>query len=526
MALVPSKYKIAHSKKLGRYLVTTKNVAPGEVIIREEPIVVGPMTYNKGYCFCFACLRSLPKMSARNRYTCSRCNFAPLCSVACEVRTNHHTDDECQIFRDNRELLAETGIDATKILLALRLWLTKYRNPIIWERINHIEAHLNKRIGTPVWTERKVEVVDVIRKLRMPDKIETPSAELMQKLCGILDVNAFELRSPGILDNLLLRGLYIEATLMAHDCRGNTHLTVDDNFQLTVYASIPIKQDEPILFNYTSSLLGTAERRQHLRERKYFECECPLCKDPSELQSNLSSVLCPRCKEEFVRMQDTSVIVPYERTSRWQCQMCKRTYGGRLIRATLNICKTLIDECEDIDVKIIDDLLKRLSRSLHTNHFLMLSLKQKLLTACRREITSLNPRRKIVQKMLDICKEVYDVLNIVEPGISRSKGIMLYEIHLSMIILANQSYSTREISSAQLVFRLKEARDFLKKALTMLLLEPATTPEGKLAKRALEELRTLNQNINDVKSLPPEESKIHACERKSKRAKEQGKKIK
>ncbi|KAL6439687.1 hypothetical protein ACFW04_004037 [Cataglyphis niger] len=496
MALSPSKYKIAHSKKLGRYLVTTKNVAPGEVIIREEPIAVGPMTYNKGYCFCFACLRSLPKISAENRYTCSRCNFAPLCSVACEVRTNHHTDDECQIFKDNRELLTETRIDATKILLALRLWLIKYRNPIIWEKINHMEAHLEKRIGTPVWKEREIDVVNVIQKLRMPDKIEIPSVELIQKLCGILDVNAFELRSPGVLDNLLLRGLYIEATLMAHDCRGNTHLTVDDNFQLTVYASVPIKQDESILFNYTSSLLGTIERKQYLQEGKYFECECPLCEDPYELQSNLSSVLCPRCKKGFVGMKDTSVIAPYERGSRWQCQMCKKTYGGRLIRATLNICKTLVDECEDIDVK-------------------------KLLTACRREMTSLNPRRKIAQKMLDTCKEIYDVLDIVEPGISRSKGIMLYEIHLPMIILANQSYSASEISSMQLVCRLEEARDFLKKALTMLFLEPTTTPEGKLAKRALEELRTLNQNISDVKSLPPEKPKVHA-----RRAKEQRKKIK
>lgn len=97
---------------------------------------------------------------------------------------------------------------------------------------------------------------------------------------------------------------------------------------------------------------------------------------------------------------------------------------------------------------------------------------------------------------------------------------MLYEIHLPMIILANQSYSASEISSRQLVCRLEEARDFLKKALTMLLLEPATTPEGKLAKRALEELRILNQNISDVKSLPPEKPKVHA------RAKEQRKKIK
>lgn len=89
----------------------------------------------------------------------------------------------------------------------------------------------------------------------VPDEIEPPSAELIQKLCGILDANTFELRSPGVLDGLFLRGLYVEAALMPHDCRGNTHLTVDDDFQLCVYASVAIRENQPILFNYTSSLL-------------------------------------------------------------------------------------------------------------------------------------------------------------------------------------------------------------------------------------------------------------------------------
>lgn len=219
-----AKYKVAHSNKLGRYLMTAKNIAPGEVIIREEPIAVGPMMYKKD-CFCFACMRTLPKIGKGRQYVCSRCNFAPLCSVACEVRTNHHTNEECQIFKDNRDLLTESGIDVARILLALRLWLIKHKNPAVWEKIDRMEAHLDKRIGTPVWNDREVNVVNVIRRLRIPAEIEPPSAELMQKLCGILDVNAFELRSPGALDGFLLRGLYIEVTLMAHDCRGNTHVT-------------------------------------------------------------------------------------------------------------------------------------------------------------------------------------------------------------------------------------------------------------------------------------------------------------
>ena len=80
------------------------------------------------------------------------------------------------------------------------------------------------------------------------------AGELLQKISGILDVNSFELRPPGGLGDFLLRGLYINTSLIAHDCRGNTHVTVDDKFQLTVFASLPIQEGDTIYFNYTSSL--------------------------------------------------------------------------------------------------------------------------------------------------------------------------------------------------------------------------------------------------------------------------------
>lgn len=77
------------------------------------------------------------------------------------MRATHHTNDECSILGENRDLLAENGIDATGILLALRLWLIKCSNPTVWEKIDHMEAHLDKRMGTPVWKDREVNVVNV-----------------------------------------------------------------------------------------------------------------------------------------------------------------------------------------------------------------------------------------------------------------------------------------------------------------------------------------------------------------------------
>jgi hypothetical protein len=80
--------------------------------------------------------------------------------------------------------------------------------------------------------------------------------ELMQRICGILDVNSFEVRGPPSMsgERERLRGVYLRAALMAHDCVANTHLAVDDDFQMTVHASITIPQGQPIYFNYTCAM--------------------------------------------------------------------------------------------------------------------------------------------------------------------------------------------------------------------------------------------------------------------------------
>ncbi|XP_017880186.1 SET domain-containing protein SmydA-8-like [Ceratina calcarata] len=504
------KYKVSQSEKLGRYLQAAKDLNPGEVILRETPITVGPITSSKDL-LCLSCLRSLPKIKKVPQYVCSRCKIAPLCGTACEERGRHHTVDECEIFQANKLRLSASNIeDITGVLLPLRLWLLK-RNTELWTRIESLEAHMDKRRDTPVWIDREESVVNVMKSLGLVSEDDASVLETLQRLCGVLDVNTFELRSPGGLDGLLLRGLYLEASLMAHDCRGNTHLTVDDNFQLTVYASLPIKQGDTIFFNYTSSLLGTLGRREHLLGGKYFECECSLCKDPYELGSYMSSILCPRCRRGYIGMQNPLTKFPFEKVTRWRCEKCRGSIGGRLVRATLNISRSLIDDVDEGDIEELESLTTKLLKSFHPNHFLMLALKQKLLAAYRREVSTPNPRKKILRKMLNACKDMHDVLEIVEPGISRLKGIMLYEMHLPLVLLANRSYSANEISPTELASRLEEAGGLLKKSLTMLLLEPADTPEGKLAKRALQELKGLNQNIIDVKTFAerPRKNKSH-----------------
>lgn len=502
-----SKYKICQSEYLGRYLVAAKNISAGEVIIREDPVAVGPVAFNNKSSLCFACLRLLSAPSKKSHYICTKCNVARLCDHFCESSLGHHTKEECDLLKSNKTLYSENIYQFTEILMHLRIWLIKIKNSDLWEQLNIMEDHSTKRRNTEVWQEREENVVNVFRKLKLIEENDENAGELVQKICGILDVNSFELRSPGGIGESPLRGLYIKTALIAHECRGNTHITVDDKFQLTVFASLPIQQGETICFNYTSSLLGSAERREHLREGKYFECKCSTCLDPIEGGSYLSSIICPKCRKGFVSIKDPLTSNPYDKRTNWECGSCKSIYFGCLIKSTLEISKSLISEIEASDTKGVENLLKTLSTTFHTNHFLLLNLKQKLLTQYRRELTSPNPQKKILLKMFQLCKEIHSVLEITEPGISRVKGIMLYEMHFPVAILANRAYAANEISSHDLLLKLEEAEGLLKKALKMLLLEPATTPEGILTKRALQELKILCQNIDDVKALSLQETK-------------------
>lgn len=79
-------------------------------------------------------------------------------------------------------------------------------------------------------------------------------------------MNTFEVRPLGVVnENDCMRGLYLQAALMAHDCVGNTLLAVDEEYILTVHSTRFIKKGEPIYFNYTNSLMVSIYNIEKLR---------------------------------------------------------------------------------------------------------------------------------------------------------------------------------------------------------------------------------------------------------------------
>lgn len=65
-----SPMRVAHSDKLGRYYVATRNIKPGEIVLTELPLVIGPSQATPPVCV--GCLQVKPR-ARRNHLNVFKC---------------------------------------------------------------------------------------------------------------------------------------------------------------------------------------------------------------------------------------------------------------------------------------------------------------------------------------------------------------------------------------------------------------------------------------------------------------------
>lgn len=85
-----------------------------------------------------------------------------------------------------------------------------------------------------------------------------------------------------------------------------------------------------------------------------------------------------------------------------------------------------MEDANKFEQHALELLLNRMSTTFHTNHFLMLDLKQRLLSIYRDMILlGSNMSSRILQRDIELCHEVLPVIETVEPGLSRLRGKLI-----------------------------------------------------------------------------------------------------
>ncbi|ODM90870.1 Protein msta, isoform A [Orchesella cincta] len=383
----------AVSPVYGRYLNTQRDLKRGDLIFSEKYLIAGPQRSSD--IVCVGCHSEFQDET-------ERCSPVPIAN--------------------GQYSPTKAGTCDFGALTILRGLLLKLRDPIAWNKLLHLEAHNDIRRNLPLWRENMINVVVVI--LHQWKLFEYFTEEEVHTVCGVLEVNSFELG-----EKYSFRGIFPMAAMMAHDCVPNTtHFQNGIDGILDVRAAIDIPAGTPLSICYAFSLEGTSQRRKMLQETKFFECTCARCCDAKELGTCLSGVFCQTCRKGFIYNTGAADLAQV-----WVCEKCNTKAPLQYIDSLLENWQEAVDRVDDIpsSEKFIDNC----KGIFHPNHFIPFGVKFNVCQAYGRETTELqNLSPTDLDRKLALCREVLDVLDVLTPGYTITRGMVLYELQAAEII--------------------------------------------------------------------------------------------
>ncbi|CAH1736023.1 unnamed protein product [Aphis gossypii] len=394
-----SPYVVAESPELGRHWVAARDIAAGEVLLEERPLVVGPKAGSPPVCLaCYA-----PAAD----YRCSACGW-PVCGPRCEAAAAHR-DAECRLIGghyDGRRSAAYCFVAPLRCMLLAGRGAAEFRS---------LQSHLDDRLDTPLYRAYAVNVAAFVLDrlgLRSADGDDRSALEA----AAVLDTNAFDVRRPG---GRNFRAVYARASMMAHCCTPNTkHVFVGDAADgrpaIRVLATVPIGRGHGVTATYTQTLWCTRDRRRHLSAAKCFECACARCADPEELGTHLGSAACGGPCSGRVAAAAAG------------CATCGRPADDpeaeqRAVRAVGVLSKSR--DCAGFE-RFLERVRDGTMPPLHDNHHVAVGVKYALVQLYGDRISDLTVKQ--LENNSAICEQLLRLADVLEPGITRFRGLLLY----------------------------------------------------------------------------------------------------
>ena len=314
--------------------------------------------------------------------------------------------------------------------------------------------------------------------------------ETVTAVMCILDTNTFQVLSSGSAANL--SGLYPRVSLLNHGCVPNCRLVFRADYSLQVRASVSISKGDTLNISYTPPFYSVIARNNILQRGKQFTCSCIRCQDPTELGIHVSSILCTRadtCQGQYQYCQDY--------TGDWRCSLCDHVLSNQeytAIDAKLLRVQTRFDKGNVEQMKAI---LKEYRSRLSASHGLILETEQHLAAALGRvdgyrfdQISD-----EDIDLKIEVSEHLLTALNILEPGLSKSRGITL----LDMAECKARKVLNTKSDKATKLKQLQKVEQQLSEACDILGYEDEKAIEGNVAKKAKSDLFQLQQHLKSLK---------------------------
>lgn len=151
-----------------------------------------------------------------------------------------------------------------------------------------------------------------------------------------------------------------------------------------------------------------------------------------------------------------------DESTEWHCSDCSFTTSNECIQKSLSLIEAEIESLEgDNDANNINDNIRdyeihltKYGRILHPNHFLQVKVKEILIVLYAFRLGSKNDFQsdmaECLERRLELCQCILDLLNIFQPGLNRAKSMILYEIYSSTIALIKVNWNSLENRDEQI----------------------------------------------------------------------------
>ncbi|KAK9696141.1 hypothetical protein QE152_g32092 [Popillia japonica] len=275
-----------------------------------------------------------------------------------------------------------------------------------------------------------------------------------------------------------------------------------EDYRVYLRAALPLKKGDELFAAYTYSMWPTIIRREYLREGKYFECNCQRCADPTELGTHMSTLKCTK------NLCDNGVILStnsLDDEAEWKCTHCSNTLKGSTIR---KVFKTIQEEIDQVEAMPQDSMAIEARESLYRKYRSVLHPRNAYFTVLRISLAQMYGKIEgytmdvlpdvLYERKVELCQQILENINVLEPGWSRLRGIIMYELHAPIIMLARNLYNNDVIDKTELRAKLMEAIELLRESSQILILEPENSTEGMIGQAATQAYQQLTGNLDEL----------------------------
>lgn len=171
----------------------------------------------------------------------------------------------------------------------------------------------------------------------------------------------------------------------------------------------------------------------------------------------------------------------------------------------LSVIQAEVDSMQNIEfgperLEKCEQIFQKYRAVFHPCHYLLTGLRLNLIELYGRvegyELEDL-PDNLLEHKM-SMCRSVLNVINVLYPGKTRTRAMLLYDLHAPIVLSAKISYVTGIIQDDELKKKLQEAVSLLQECTTILAWEDADSVEYSIAQIGKQSLAQLKESINAI----------------------------